>query len=248
MHAAARRARRCASAAASSARSFGAASAPARALSPRHAALCAAAEAATLAWVDAAVLALNLCPFAHAPRAGGTLRCVATPAGALPALLAALRTEADALAAAPAAPPARTTLLVAPRCAQLRELRPFLAALAAADDALDAAGLRGTLQLVGFHPHMCFAGEAADDAATYSNRSPFPTLHLLRECDVDAALVGAPDAGEAVPRRNAATLRGIGAEELEARLDALRRGALEGALFGGGGGGGAGGSAGTAQG
>jgi hypothetical protein len=225
MHAAARRA-------ASAARTF-ASSAPPRALSPRHAALCAAAEDATRAWLNQTVLALNLCPFAHAPHAGGTLRVVATPAGALPALLAALRTEADALAAAPAPPPARTTLLVAPRCAQLRELRAFLAALSAAEDALDAAGLSNELQVVGFHPHMCFADEAADDAAAYSNRSPFPTLHLLRECDVDAALIGAPDAGEAVPRRNAVTLRGVGAEALEARLDALRHGALSGALFGG---------------
>ncbi len=201
------------------------------AASSRSAALCAAAEAATLTWVDASVLALNLCPFAHAPRAAGALRCVATPAGGVPALLAALRDELSALAARPAGPPAHTTLLVAPRCAPLRDLRGFLAALAEADAAVEAAGLDGVIQLVGFHPVFAFDGEADGDAAAYTNRAPFPTLHLLRECDVDAALAGLPDAGAAVPARNAAALRALGAPALEARLEALRTAALRSALF-----------------
>jgi hypothetical protein len=212
-------------------------SATARGPSARSAALCASAEAATLAWLDATVLKLNLCPFAHAPRAAQAVRCIATPAGSVPALLVALRAELAALAALPATPPAHTTLLVAPRCAPLRQLGPFLSALAALEAELEAMELRDAIQLVGFHPQMVFADapddEAGlDDAAAYTNRSPFPTFHLLRECDVDAALAACPDAGDAVPARNAATLRGIGAEELEARLEALRGGALRGALFG----------------
>jgi hypothetical protein len=122
-----------------------------------------------------------------------------------------------------------STLLVAPRCRELLQFSPaFLSFLRLAETQLDSS----SLQLVGFHPLYRFEGEEEGDAAAYTNRSPWPTIHLLRQSDVSSALADSPDAGEAVPQRNAALLRGVGAAALEEELCALRDRALKEALTG----------------
>lgn len=190
-----------------------------------HDAFCAAAARVTAEWLDAVVLAHGLCPFASR----GSTRCAVSSAATVSALLPDVLAEARALVDLPASQPA-STLLVAPRCEEARQFISFLGVLAKAEAALTTAGLEGTLQLVGFHPAYVFQGESPDDAAAYTNRSPFPTLHLLREADVSLALRAMPDAGEAVPTRNAEKLRRLGVQALSETVERLRARALRDGL------------------
>jgi len=91
--------------------------------------------------------------------------------------------------------------------------------LGEADRALRLGGLEGVFQIASFHPDYQFAGTAPGDAENFSNRSPWPMLHLLREDSVAAAVAQHPDAG-GIPERNIAMLRQMGAEALHARLRA----------------------------
>ena len=103
----------------------------------------------------------------------------------------------------------------------LDDFEEFLDLLDLADAALDQAGLRGVLQLASFHPHYVFAGASAGDPANYTNRSPYPMLHLIREAGLDAALETYPDP-EGIPERNIRTLRNLGLAEVRKRLAECR--------------------------
>ena len=162
--------------------------------------------AATQAWLERAVIGLNLCPFAKAEHVHGRIRWVLAEARTPQALLATLVDELRALAAAdPQA--VETTLIVHPQV--LADFLDFNDFLGVADAALRALGLDGTLQIASFHPHYRFAGSTADEMANCSNRSPHPTLHLLREASVARAVAAFPDAA-AIYERNIATLRALG--------------------------------------
>lgn len=162
--------------------------------------------AETRAWVERAVIGLNLCPFARAVQAKAQIRYTATDAGDEQALLEALVAEMHALAAAD---PARidTTLLVHPRA--LGDFADYNDFLQVADAALADQGLEGVLQIASFHPHYRFAGTEANDVTNATNRSPHPTLHLLREASVDRAVAAFPDAS-AIYENNLVTLRALG--------------------------------------
>ena len=145
----------------------------------------------TRAWVEHAVVGLNLCPFAKAPMAKGQIRYVLNETDDPRELLDALCAEMQALVAAD--PEAiETTLLVHPNA--LTDFLDFNDFLEAADAALADLGLDGVLQIASFHPHYQFAGTDADDLDNATNRSPFPTLHLLREASVDRAVEAFPEA------------------------------------------------------
>jgi hypothetical protein len=162
--------------------------------------------AETRAWVDRAVIGLNLCPFARAVQARNQIRYVVSEATHAGALLEALRDELRLLADAD---PARvdTTLLIHPRAlASFRDYNDFLDV---ADAALDALGYAGVLQVASFHPQYQFAGTTADDVTNATNRSPYPTLHLLREESVERAVAAFPEA-RTIYERNIRTLRGLG--------------------------------------
>ena len=179
--------------------------------------------AETRAWVERAVIGLNLCPFAKAAQARGRTRLVCTEAGDAEALLGAFCAEVRALAAAdPAA--VETTLLVHPRV--LQDFDDYNDFLDLADTALEALGCAGVLQVASFHPHYRFAGTTADDIANATNRSPYPTLQLLREDSVAAAAVVFPDSATIYEANIAAlqTLGPVGWAKLQAecRSDAAR--------------------------
>ena len=162
--------------------------------------------AETRAWVDRAVIGLNLCPFARAVQAKAQIRYAVTEASDEPALLEALIAEMHALMAAD---PARidTTLLIHPRV--LGDFADYNDFLSIADAALADQGLEGELQIASFHPHYRFAGTKANDVTNATNRSPYPILHLLREASVDRAVAAFPDAG-AIYENNLLTLRALG--------------------------------------
>ena len=164
--------------------------------------------AETQAWVRRAVVGLNLCPFAKAPLAKAQIRYVLSAAIDTDALLAQFVTELHALAAAD---PQRveTTLLIHPKV--LTDFLDFNDFLGRADRALDDTGLAGILQLASFHPSYQFAGTRSDDLSNATNRSPYPTLHLLREASIDRAVAAFPEA-EAIFEANIRTLEALGAE------------------------------------
>jgi hypothetical protein len=179
--------------------------------------------AETRAWVDRAVIGLNLCPFAKAPQVKGQLRYVVSHAHDAEALLADLITELQTLAQIDPEQ-IETTLLVHPGV--LADFLDFNDFLDLADAALEELGLDGVIQIASFHPHYQFAGTAPDDVDNATNRSPHPTLHLIREASLDRAVAAIPDASS-IFDANIATLRQLGAEGWRALQAQCRRDALD---------------------
>lgn len=166
------------------------------------------AIAQTRAWVRRAVVGLNLCPFAKAPFSKQQIRYVLSDAIDADALLAQLIAELHALADADPVV-TETTLLIHPHV--LTDFLDFNDFLERADRAVEDAGLAGMLQVASFHPHYQFAGTRSDDVTNATNRSPYPTLHLLREDSIDRAVAAFPQA-EPIFEANMRTLEALGAE------------------------------------
>ena len=163
---------------------------------------------ATRAWLEKAVIGLNLCPFAKAVHSRGQIRWVVCEATEAVDLLRVLVQELKLLAAAD---PAQidTTLIIHPHV--LQDFLDFNDFLGVAEDALAELGLEGVLQIASFHPQFQFADAAPDDIGNATNRSPHPTLHLLREDSIERAVQAFPDAGS-IYERNIQTLQRLGAE------------------------------------
>ena len=164
------------------------------------------AIAETRAWVERAVIGLQLCPFAKAPQVKGQVRYVVSEARDAESLLAAL---VDELKLIEAASPERieTTLLIHPGV--LTEFDAHNDFLSIAEEALTALDLEGVIQIASFHPDYRFAGSAPDDIANATNRSPYPTLHLLREDSIERALASFPDP-DAIYEANIETMARLG--------------------------------------
>jgi hypothetical protein len=177
---------------------------------------------ATRRWVSSVVIGLNLCPFARRVADAGLIRFAVTAAADTEALLAVLGEELRALAAASRAD-VETTLLIHPRA--LPDFADYNDFLPAADRLVRDLGLRGAIQVASFHPDYQFAGTSPDAAENYTNRSPYPMLHLIREVSI-TEVADDPEAWAAIPRRNIEFLRGLGRAEMLARLRAIsdRRG------------------------
>jgi hypothetical protein len=162
--------------------------------------------AATRDWLERAVIGLNLCPFAKAVHVREQVRYVVsdatTPEALLEDLLFELRVLADADPEA-----IETTLLIHPHV--LGDFLDYNDFLDVADAAVSELDLDGELQVASFHPDYQFADTAPDDISNFSNRAPYPTLHLLRESSVDRAVAAFPEAGQ-IFERNIETLRRLG--------------------------------------
>lgn len=162
--------------------------------------------AATRQWIEKAVIGLNLCPFARAVYVKDQVRFVVSRAQHLDGLLEDLDRELDFLAAAdPKA--VETTLLIHP--ALLQDFLDFNDFMQLAEAAVDEHGLDGVIQIASFHPRFQFEGTAPDDMGNFSNRAPFPTLHLLREASIERAVAAFPEA-ETIYKRNIETLVALG--------------------------------------
>lgn len=162
--------------------------------------------AATRRWIERAVIGLNLCPFAKAVHHKRQIRFAVTAARTADELLAELAHELECLAAANA-DDIDTTLLIHPRV--MTGFIDYQFFLAEANAAVKNLGLDGVLQIASLHPDYEFAGSASDDIDNYSNRAPYPTLHLLREASIDRAVAAFPDAAT-IFDKNIATLRHLG--------------------------------------
>ena len=160
----------------------------------------------TQQWLERAVIGLNLCPFAKAEHVHGRIRYRVSDAQTVDALQVHLEEEiAFLLAADPAA--VETTLLIVPL--MLADFLDYNDFLGEADDLLDRADPDALLQIASFHPQYQFAGTAPDDISNCTNRSPYPTLHLLREDSVARAVEAFPEASD-IYERNIATLKALG--------------------------------------
>lgn len=166
------------------------------------------AIAETRAWVDRAVIGLNLCPFAKAVQVKGQVRYVVCASTEPEELLSALIDELHALANCEPSE-TDTTLLIHP--AVLSDFLDFNDFLAVVDDTVEQLGYSGILQVASFHPQFQFADTRADDVSNATNRTPYPTLHLLREASIDRAVAAFPDP-EAIFEANIATLEKLGAD------------------------------------
>ncbi len=166
------------------------------------------AIAATQHWLEQAVIGLNLCPFARAVHVKQQIRWVESQARDAQALLDDLVSELQFLASADPEL-VDTTLLIHPHA--LTDFLDYNDFLDVADAAIEELGYAGVLQVASFHPDYRFEGTAADDASNFSNRSPFPMLHLLREDSIARAVAAFPDAA-AIYERNVETLHRLGAD------------------------------------
>lgn len=160
----------------------------------------------TLRWLERAVIGLNLCPFAKAPHVKGRIHVAVCESADEGAWVDALRAELTALMDRPASE-RETTLLVIPNA--LADFPRFNDQLAIADWVLREQGLVGTVQIASFHPRYQFAGTEPDDITNCTNRSPHPTLHLIREASIDQAVAAFPQA-EAIFEANMQTMRELG--------------------------------------
>jgi uncharacterized protein len=175
---------------------------------------------ATVAWVEDIVIGLNLCPFAKAIHVKQQLRYFVSLADNAEALLEEFKRELKSLVAA-RPEQIESTLLIHPNV--LSDFQDYLHFLVVCDATLEELELDGIIQVASFHPDYQFAGTAKGDVTNYSNRSPFPTLHLLRESSVSRAVESLPDAA-AIYESNIATLQRIGESRMKAMTAALLRG------------------------
>ena len=152
------------------------------------------------------MIGLNLCPFAENPYRGGRVRFYVSEQRSAAGLLDELRAELTRLAAADPEE-CETTLLIHPWV--LNDFIEYNDFLGICDAVVAELGLEGVLQVASFHPQYQFAGSQADDIENYTNRSPHPILHLLREASVERAVAAVGDTEE-IYRRNMRTLRSLG--------------------------------------
>jgi hypothetical protein len=173
----------------------------------------------TRRWVSTIVIGLNLCPFARRVFEADAIRYAVTDATDEKTLLGSLTRELQALAGAPIAA-VETTLLIHPLvflC--FLDYNDFLHL---AEKRIDDLGLEGVIQIASFHPDYQFAGANADAVENYTNRSPYPMLHLLRE-DSISAVAGDADDLLAIPTRNIEMLRSLGKAKMVERLQAINK-------------------------
>lgn len=161
---------------------------------------------ATRQWLKKAVIGLNLCPFAKGVHVKGQIRYCVSDAQTPEALREDLVSELVRLRDADPAE-IDTSLLIHPFV--FHDFLDFNDFLDVANAALVELGLEGELQIASFHPHFQFADTEPEDIENYTNRSPYPTLHLLREASLDRAVEAFPDAAD-IFEKNIETMRRLG--------------------------------------
>lgn len=159
-------------------------------------------------WLEKAVIGLNLCPFAKSVHVKEQIRYVVSNAQNEEELLADLLDELQQLYDADA-DKLETTLLIHPYV--LTDFLDYNDFLEVADAAVSELSLDGEIQVASFHPDYQFAATRYEDVENYSNRAPYPCLHLLRESSVERAVAAFPEA-EKIYQKNIDTLKELGAE------------------------------------
>ncbi len=164
-------------------------------------------------WVEQLVIGYNLCPFAKRELVRDRVRFVASRAQDEEQLLVDLENELTLLGTDEGI---ETTLLITPQV--LQDFFDFNQFLGRADQRVAQLKLKGVFQIASFHPDYQFGGTEPDDAENYTNKSPYPVLHLLREASLDRAIENYPDA-ESIPERNIEQLDLMGSDQLRRLLE-----------------------------
>ena len=160
-------------------------------------------------WLSSVVIGLNLCPFSAKPARENRVRFQVSNATDEESLLADLTVEMELLDKTSAVE-IETTLLIAPNV--LQDFYDYNQFLIWAESLLKRNGWQGVYQLASFHPQYCFAGAAEDDVENFTNRAPYPILHIIREESLAAALQYVDDVDE-IPECNKKRVQGLSAEE-----------------------------------
>lgn len=168
--------------------------------------------AQTKKWVNSVVVAHNYCPFAKREVDRGSVRYQVIHETEFNSLLKAVYQECVWL---DQNPDTETTLIIFPT--NLNEFNLFLDCLVLAEELLSTQGYDSVYQIASFHPDYCFQGAEENDPANYTNRSPYPTFHLIREASVKIATEKHPDA-ESIPERNVEFAREQGLETMQTLL------------------------------
>ncbi|MDN3715853.1 DUF1415 domain-containing protein [Vibrio breoganii] len=166
-------------------------------------------EKATQDWLEQVVIGLNLCPFAHKPNKNKQIKIAVTEATSEEALLEFILLELRGLDSKEPKE-LETTLVVSP--AMLEDFMDYNFFLDWVDALLKQEDYEGIYQVASFHPDYCFGGTEPEDAENLTNRSPYPTIHLIREESMERVLKHYPDP-EAIPDNNIARVEGLTAEE-----------------------------------
>lgn len=162
-------------------------------------------------WLEKTVCDLHLCPFARPVVDAGTLALTVSKATETDQLLRDFLVELDIFQKASEAELA-TSLLILPT--GLKDFDDYLDFLAEAQTLLEGSGLAGEVQLASFHPDYIFEGEPEDDVSHFTNRSPYPMLHLIREAMLSRELENFPNPEE-IPQRNISRLRAMGIGQVQ---------------------------------
>lgn len=149
-------------------------------------------------WVNNVIVKYNICPFARREVERGSIRYVVCEDSAPAMVLQALLNECQYLDEHEAA---ETSLFIMPR--GFEGFYGFLDLLEMANELLELEGYEGVYQLANFHPDYCFEGEPQSEPSNYTNRAPYPTLHIIRETSMELAINHHPDV-DAIPTRNIA--------------------------------------------
>jgi hypothetical protein len=171
----------------------------------------------TRRWISSFVIGLGLCPFARRAFDAGRIRYAISLSRDENTLSNDLASELHLLLASPSTQ-IETTLLIHPHV--LGNFLDYNDFLGVVDKLLEELRLLGTIQVATFHPQYRFAGTELNAAENYTNRSPYPMLHLLRETSVSQAADGSDEVLK-IPRRNIETMRNLGREHILKRLQAL---------------------------
>lgn len=175
------------------------------------------ADMLTQQWVESMVVGLNLCPFAAPEVRNETIRYAVSNAFDLEGAVQHFLTELELIQNS-----SETVLSTSLVCFTETAVTfdCFLDLLDMCQAALEAAGLEGVFQLASFHPQYCFGGVDADDISNWTNRAPFPTVHIIREGQMSRVLTHYKTP-EDIPERNIALMRKLGREGLIARFPPL---------------------------
>ena len=168
-------------------------------------------------WLKTIVIGLGFCPFAQRELEQNRIHYCVVRNDDLKPCLESLVVECERL---DQHQDIATSLLIYPD--QWAEFDCFLDFLALAESLLEAQHYHGIYQLASFHPLYRFEAAAEKDPANYTNRSPYPMLHLLREDMLEAALRQYPHP-EQIPQKNIQRARELGETKIKTMLDGCRK-------------------------
>ena len=171
----------------------------------------------TQCWVKNIIVGHNFCPFAKRELERGSIRYSVNNNTDLESALQAMIDECVHL---DDNNDIETTLLILSEGFQ--DFEKYLDLVELGEKLIDDQGYEGIYQFASFHPDYCFAGAEQDDPANYTNRSPYPMLHLIREASMEQALKNYPEP-EKIPDRNVDHARELGLDEMKRQLDLCRK-------------------------